>query len=190
MNIIQEQVNHFIENTEVPIHNYRLYLSRVKDWLYEYSSEEKQYHLLTEMIFYFRRERDEEEKELKHPERSLELKQYDHLLFRLEDEAQGIKKYLSEDSFFENDKNETSAKLDEILERMQKLENGQEIIYEDLSKELNEMKDYYYLNKKTWSQLFIGKLTTMISSGIVSETVSKEIVRIIEEGSTKLINQL
>ncbi len=190
MNIIQEQVKHFIRNNEVPIHNYRLYLKRVKDWLYEYNSEQKQYHLLSEMIRFFRLERDGKEKLTRNPETSPELQHYDHLLFRLEDEAQGIKSMIPADSFFEADKQETNAKLDEILERMQQLENGQEIIYDDLSKELNEMKEYYFLNKKTWSQLFIGKLTTMISSGIVTETVSKQIVRIIEEGGTGLIEKL
>lgn len=44
----------------------------------------------------------------------------------------------------------------------------------------------YFLDKKNWSQLFMGKLTEMIASGVVSETMSKEIAGLIKSNYTEL----
>ena len=52
------------------------------------------------------------------------------------------------------------------------------------------MKDYFYLPKKTWVELFIGKLTEMIAAGIVSETMSKQIVETIGKSYSGIVNNL
>ncbi len=66
-----------------------------------------------------------------------------------------------------------------IVEDLKLLKLGQEVIYDDLLSELNELKEYYFLEKSSWKQLMLGKLTEMIAGGVISETVSKEIVNLV-----------
>ena len=66
---------------------------------------------------------------------------------------------------------------------------GQKITYDDLFKELQELKSFYYLNKKNWIEMFTGKLSGMIAGGMISETISKEIVEVIKEYYPDLIKQ-
>ena len=68
-------------------------------------------------------------------------------------------------------------KLDEILKTQDELKKGQEIIHDGLLDEINELKDLYFIGKKNWFQLLYGKCIEMTISGVISETVSKEIVK-------------
>ncbi|MEX2484159.1 MAG: hypothetical protein WED10_06360 [Brumimicrobium sp.] len=190
MNIVKEQAKDFIESTEVPYSNYRLYMSRVKEWLFEYNKSSSQAEFLSSLISHFKKEMDEVASNYKNPDERIDIQQYQHLIFRLNDELEEVKENVPQGTFFEEDKQLVNEKIEEILREMQTLKNGQEIIYEDLSKELNEMKEYFFLNKKTWSQLFIGKLSTMISSGVISQTASTKIVELIQEDYSNLIESL
>lgn len=69
-----------------------------------------------------------------------------------------------------------SEKLDSVLKDLETLKAGQEIIWTDMVNELNELKSHFKLTKKNWKQLFAGKLMDMVASGVISETISKEIV--------------
>lgn len=63
------------------------------------------------------------------------------------------------------------------------------MLYEDLLKEINELKDLYFLGKKKWYQLLIGKSVEMAAGGIVSETVSKQIIEQVKSNLPGLIGQ-
>jgi len=78
-------------------------------------------------------------------------------------------------------------KIDEILERVKTLELGQEVIYDDVCKELNEMKALLTLDKKNWKQLLVGKIMDMVASGIISETASKQIIEWVKPFIGKLL---
>lgn len=79
-------------------------------------------------------------------------------------------------SAFSDEEQETlNAKIDSILEELKTLKAGQEVIWADLMKELSELKDLYFLSKKTWRQLLTGKLAEMVAGRIITETVSKRI---------------
>ena len=64
---------------------------------------------------------------------------------------------------------------------------GQQIIYDDLSAELQELKDFYILGKKKWYQLFLGKTAEMVIGGVISETVSKELINVMGKIGQKLV---
>ena len=72
-----------------------------------------------------------------------------------------------------------SGSMELIVEDLKLLKLGQEVIYDDLLSELNELKEYDFLEKSSWKQLMLGKLTEMIAGGVISETVSKEIVNLV-----------
>lgn len=97
----------------------------------------------------------------------------------------GVK--LNEDTFTLEEKESADSKLDKILKDLEELKVGHQIIYDDLQNELSELKELYFLGKKKWHQLFTGKCVEMVSGGIISETVSKQIIKALEPTLTKLI---
>lgn len=92
------------------------------------------------------------------------------------------------DQFTIEEKSEAESKLDKILNDLQTLKDGHQIIYDDLKTEIDELKELFILGKKTWFQLLLGKTREMVVSGIISETVSKQIVSGLEKEVTKLIS--
>jgi predicted CopG family antitoxin len=187
MNIIKEQANDFLGRTSHSSGQYNDYMAKVISKLYDFKKDRYKIEFLHYLMQSFKEEEVEHEVHCKNPKTCTESKFYRQILFLLTEELEDIKKNTDEDPFYEKDKSEINDKLDDILAQFQTLKNGQEIIYEDLSQELNSMKEYFFLDRKTWSQLFIGKLTTMVSSGIITQTVSKEIVKMIEDGHNTLI---
>lgn len=97
----------------------------------------------------------------------------------------GIK--TNNDQFTIEEKNESDLKLDKVLSDLQTLKNGQQIIYEDLKEEIESLRELYILGKKTWYQLLIGKSVEMVVGGIISETLSKEIISTFENSFSKMI---
>jgi len=188
MNIIKEQANDFLERTNDYNWQYNDYMGKVNSKLYDFRKDRYKIEFIEFLMHSFKKKGEKHEKKCKDTLTCNESKFYRQILFLLTEELEEIKKSTDEDPFFKSDKSEINDKLDEILAQFQTLKNGQEIIYEDLSKELNAMKEYFFLDRKTWSQLFIGKLTTMVYSGVITQTVSKEIVKMIEEGYTTLIS--
>lgn len=81
----------------------------------------------------------------------------------------------------------TNDKLDQLIEQLHKLELGQEITYEDLTAEINELRELVYtLKKKTWFETLKGKMIT-IGLGQLTEKGFSLIERIFE--GTKFLNQ-
>jgi len=86
-----------------------------------------------------------------------------------------------------------NTKLDHVMEKMmaefETLKLGQEVIWTDMKKELEELKELYHLSKKNWRQLLIGKFTEMIAAGVVNETISKKIVEFINPVMANLLGK-
>ena len=63
-------------------------------------------------------------------------------------------------------------KVDELLERLKKVELGQQVIYDDLVDELQELKKLLsVLGKKDWKQILQGKLVDAGLGSIASEVM-------------------
>jgi len=114
---------------------------------------------------------------------------YENIAYFLTQELNRLGVHFNGDTFSDIEKQEAESKLDKILSQLVDLKMGQEIIYEDLTKEINELKDLYFLGKKKWYQLLIGKSAEMVASGIVSETVAKEIINIVKTTYPNLLGQ-
>lgn len=91
------------------------------------------------------------------------------------------------DQFTIEEKIDAENKLDQILKDLQTLKDGHQIIYDDLKSEIDSLKELFMLGKKTWFQLLLGKTTEMVIGGVISETVSKEIVSAVKKGVTNLL---
>lgn len=84
----------------------------------------------------------------------------------------------SDDVFSESEKVDFSEKLNKIIDDIEQIKQGQELIYDDLIEEINELKKLYFLGKRNWKQLLAGKTVEMVAGGIISETLSKKMISI------------
>lgn len=69
-----------------------------------------------------------------------------------------------------------NEKLDLIIAKIEKNFEGTQLELHDIKNEINEMRNHFSLPKKNWWEMLLGKLGEMTISGIVSETLSKEII--------------
>lgn len=96
------------------------------------------------------------------------------------------------DQFTFEEKKIIESKLSELLTDIKGLKDGQQIIYDDLLEEIESLKELFILGKRNWFQLLVGKASEMVAGGIISETVSKEIIKAIGEvfsNAFKLLNK-
>ncbi|MGE7774156.1 hypothetical protein ACQKLP_05500 [Chitinophaga sp. NPDC101104] len=83
---------------------------------------------------------------------------------------------IPEDAFTVKEKHAAEDRLDYILEDLSKIKAGQQVLYEEFKKEIEELRGLFYLGKKNWRQLLLGKSMEMVAGGIISETVSKQVI--------------
>jgi hypothetical protein len=112
---------------------------------------------------------------------------HEDILFFLQEELEVYDNSLDNEEFSLKDKELANEAFEKLLYEINLLKLGQEITYEDLSNEIEDLKNFYFLNKKNWTEMFIGKLSQMVVSGIIGETVSKEIINFIQDNYPKLI---
>ena len=114
-------------------------------------------------------------------------KNYENTLFFIQNERDEIIESLPSTDFSLQERTDINESLQKILADLDKIKMGQEITYDDLITELNDLKEFYYLNKKHWSQMLIGRLTEMVASGVINETISKDIVETVTKHYSGLI---
>lgn len=75
------------------------------------------------------------------------------------------------DQFNKEDKMKLFSSLDELISRISKMEIGQQIIYDDLISEIEDLKELLnILSKKHWSQILKGKLVDLGLGHLAKET--------------------
>ncbi len=82
------------------------------------------------------------------------------------------------DTFSEREIMDYSEKLDKIINDLDELKIGHEAIYDGLCEEIEQLKNLFFLGKRNWKQLLAGKTIEMVTGGIISETVSKELINL------------
>ena len=188
MNIIQKQADDYIMFKMEKHLGYKKFIEKVRSELYEYKKDVYKIEFIERIIQVAKIKFD------KHLKNCADLKNcdtnkfYENILFFLQEELEELEVNLSNESFSRNERILLNVTLQKILDDLNSLKVGQELTYNDLSEEFEELKDLYYLNKKNWLQLFQGKITEMVAGGILSETISKEIVKILSENYTDLIS--
>jgi hypothetical protein len=106
----------------------------------------------------------------------------------LQEELEELESKLNPEDFSRDEKTSLNQTLQKIVEDLNTIKLGQQITYDDVKDEFEELKDLYYLNKKNWVQLFTGKLSEMVAGGVISETISKGLVTIIKNSYKELIS--
>ena len=89
--------------------------------------------------------------------------------------------YNPSDSFSKEEKIEIIKRLDEFGTKLNRLEKGQEITYNDLLKELEELRDLVWiLGKKNWIEVMKGKLIDA-GFGSLSNQVGEIIIEVFKD---------
>lgn len=114
---------------------------------------------------------------------------YENIAYILIQELNKLGVHFNQDTFTEEEKEAAESRLDQILKDLNEVKLGQQVIYEDLTKEINELRELYFLGKKKWHQLLIGKSVDIVAGGVVSETISKQIIEEVKKSWPLLIRQ-
>ena len=104
---------------------------------------------------------------------------YESVIFFLNELRLDFSKKLTIEEFNDTDIIRYQTGIDEILLKINELQLGQQVTYDDFIEQFEEMKSYFFINKKSWNQMLAGKLLEMVAAGVISETISKNIVSII-----------
>lgn len=102
-----------------------------------------------------------------------------YVSYHLNQELEQLGVKVNEDTFTPEDKVVAEDKIEQIINELQTLKNGQQIIYDELVKEFSELKELIYLGKKKWYNALLGTGVNMAASGVVSEATAKPILNII-----------
>ncbi len=121
-------------------------------------------------------------------------------LFVIDQEIDSINEYYNfepkkADSFTIEEESIIHSKLNDILEKLTKLDKldnlekqdyGQEIIFN----EIEELKNHFNIGKKNWFQLLKGKLIDLTLTKVLNETIVKEIYNTLSEGFDQAIKMI
>lgn len=84
---------------------------------------------------------------------------------------------LEEDAISNTEKESINTSLNEVLESLDNLEIGQQITYDDLMQEMEELKKWQVFGKKNWRQLAMEKTGEMVVGGVISEATAQPIIQ-------------
>jgi len=187
MNIIQKQADDFIRFKMREHRPYKDFIDDVKSALWEYKKVKYQIQFIERVIQIAKIQYDKHMPDCKNPDTCDTNKFYENTMFFLQEELEELESDIDSSEFSRTERNTINDVLQTIIDDINLLKQGQEITYDDFKEEFEELKDLYYLNKKNWLQLFAGKLTNMVAGGMISETVSKDLVEIISSNYEELI---
>jgi hypothetical protein len=132
---------------------------------------------------------DNHRKGCRHGENCLTITNYKKVDYFLCQELKFLGAHKFEDTFSKEEIQNLNEKLDRIQSNLEIIKDGQKITYEDVSEELSELKNLYFLGKKKWYQIWLGKICEMTIAGIISDTASKQMLDLIKETHKAISNQ-
>jgi hypothetical protein len=105
---------------------------------------------------------------------------YESLMFFLNEMRLRLSENLSAEDFKDEDVIRYRTGIDEIIAKLNEIQLGQQITYDDFAEQFEEMKSYFFMSKNSWNSMLVGKFVEMVCAGVISETVSKQIVSVIQ----------
>ena len=177
MDIIIKQAKRFSENHyDGGVSDYREIIGGAQEKLLGIDNSLDQIKFINVVLEKNSSEYEEHKKVCRNPEDCDKNFAFENIEYYLTQELNRLGVSFNEDAFTNDEKQDAASKLEKVISDLNDLKLGQEVIYEDLIKEISELKDLYFLGKKKWHQLLIGKTAEMVASGIVSETIAKQII--------------
>lgn len=188
MDIIIEKAKRVIKNNYQDLRNYDQILNLVKEILSDIDSKLDKIKFLNYLLESNNKLLEEHNVSCEEPETCAQNYGFENITYYLSQELNRLGVGIDFDVVTTEEKNAMEVKLNQILKDFEELKLGHQIIYEDLLKELNELKDLYYLGKKKWYQLLIGKSFEMVAKSIISETIFKQLLEDIKKAIPDRLN--
>ena len=188
MNIVQNQAKEFLEYSLFESYSYKTFIDKVRGHIYDYRKVSHKIIFIETLLITLKVEYDNHYKVCTDKNECSQNKFFENVLFFLQEDLEDLEEKISPEDFTSIEKKSINENLEKILTELNQIKLGQALTYDDLSKEFEDLKDLYFLNKKHWSQIFTGKLTEMVSSGVISEAYSKKIIDLISENYDKLLS--
>jgi hypothetical protein len=177
----------YLENIENGRGNIRSSISSIKTLVYDFELKLDKIKFLSVHINLVDEEYQNHLKDCTSPDNCRENEDSEALIFYLQQELVSLGVELSEDTFTHEEKMSKDLHLQEILKKLEEVKIGNQIIYDDLLKEIQELKDFYFLGKKKWHHLLVGKVVEMTVGGIISETLSKDLINFVKPSLGNLL---
>jgi hypothetical protein len=189
MNLIQEQAKEFLSRNFTEGDDAKEFVQSVRSELLEYRKVSHQLVFIDEILVRIKRKADAHSEVCTYSGKGKCPKNFsfENILFFLQNERDELIELIPVTDYTPFERDQISNSLQQILSELQTVKDGQEITYDDLSNAINELKENYFLGKKTFTQLMTGKLAEMVASGVIGETVSKEIVQVVSRHYSELI---
>lgn len=191
MNLIQKQADDFLAYNRHTSENYQEFIRETRSELFNYRKTAHRIEFVQKLKLELKKLYDNHLVRCNYKDDKYKCHEnlfYENALFFLQEELEDLEQQITPNDFSLEERQTINIGLQQILEGINFLKTGQEVTYDDFKAEFEQLKDLYYLDKKTWSQLFAGKLTEMVAGGIVSETASKSIVDLVKTHYSQLFN--
>ncbi len=178
MNLISKQAEKFTLYNLDTNKSYQEFIQLVNHELLQYSQFSHKVQFIETVMCEVRKEYEEHLPDCTTKDDCDQNFYFESIIFFLNELRTIQNNNLTEQEFKEVDIIRYRTGIDEILIKLNEIQGVQEFTYEDFIEQFEELKSYFFLNKKSWNQMLAGKLLEMVAGGIISETVSKQIVSV------------
>jgi hypothetical protein len=165
-------------------------IAKVRDELFQIKSEQDKLGLLSIIL---------EANEFEHQDHLLgcenlktcaTTKKHQRVAYFLQQELEELGININTDHFTWEEKSQYNAQLNNLIETLIASNQLMGDQLEILRNEIEELKNLYVLGKKNWKHLLLGKTGEMITSGIISEAVSKPLFELAKDSFQNLLSKL
>ena len=178
MNLISKQAEKFSLYNLDSNKSYQEFIQLVNHELLQYSQFSHKVQFLETVMVEVKKEYDEHLEDCTSKEDCDQNFYFESIIFFLNELRKIQNESLTEQEFNNVDIIRYRTGIDEILIKLNEIHGVQQFTYEDFVEQFEELKSYFFLNKKSWNQMLAGKLLEMVAGGIITETVSKQIVSV------------
>lgn len=179
MNLISKQAENFTLYNLDSNKRYQEFIQLVNQELSQYSQYSHKVQFLETVMVEVKKEYDEHLPKCTSKEDCPHNLFYESVNFFLNEQRVTLSENLTEHEFKESDIIRYRTGIDEILMKLNDIQLGQQFTYDDFSEQFEELKSYFFINKTSWNNMLAGKLVEMVAGGVITETVSKQIVSVI-----------
>lgn len=187
MDIILEKAKRFADNYFRDASKYEELLSSAKDKVFDIDNSLDKIKFINFILDRNNSDYEKHKPQCTDPDNCRYNYGYENIAYYLTQELNRLGIHFNDDTFTDEERENADSKLDQILKDLNEVKLGQQVIYEDLTKEINELRELYFLGKKKWYQLLIGKSVDMVASGVVSETISRQIIEEVRKSFPPLL---
>ncbi|MBK8483012.1 MAG: hypothetical protein IPL31_01290 [Saprospiraceae bacterium] len=188
MDIILEKAKRFATDNFLNVSQYEQMLKTVKEILNDIDSKFDKIRFLNFLLEKSNEKYEEHKPLCEKPLTCIQNYGYENIAYYLIQELNKLGVNFDEDTFTAEDQQTVENKFEQIYKDLHEIKLGQQITYDDLKNELNELQDLYFLGKKKWYQLFIGKSAELVAREIISETISKQIIGDVKKALPNLLS--